>query len=71
MGRDALEGKGPQRRPQNRKDRRLKQVAKAVGGYCQLQMSLKLTLAVRRQWLGIDQAPWSRGGGGLAQGLSI
>ena len=33
MGRDALEGKGPQRRL----DRRLEEVAKAVGcGYCRL-----------------------------------
>eukprot|EP00670_Eutreptiella_braarudii_P021862 CAMPEP_0174349268 /NCGR_PEP_ID=MMETSP0811_2-20130205/5969_1 /TAXON_ID=73025 ORGANISM="Eutreptiella gymnastica-like, Strain CCMP1594" /NCGR_SAMPLE_ID=MMETSP0811_2 /ASSEMBLY_ACC=CAM_ASM_000667 /LENGTH=48 /DNA_ID= /DNA_START= /DNA_END= /DNA_ORIENTATION= len=31
-GRDALEGKGPQRRPQKRLDRRLEEVAKAVGG---------------------------------------
>ena len=29
---DALEGKGPQRRPQKRWDRRLEEVAKAVGG---------------------------------------
>ena len=33
-GRDALEGKGPGRRPQERLDRRLEEVAKAVGdGY--------------------------------------
>ena len=30
--RDALEGKGPQRRPQKRLDRRLEEVAKAIGG---------------------------------------
>ena len=30
--RDALEGKGPQRRPQDQLDRRLEEVAKAVGG---------------------------------------
>ena len=37
--RDALEGKGPQRRPQRRSGRRLEEVAKAVGGgYCRLQM---------------------------------
>ena len=30
--RDALEGKGLQRRPQERLDRRLEEVAKAVGG---------------------------------------
>ena len=47
--RDALEGKGPQRWPQRRLDRRLEGVAKAVGGgYCRLQMPLKLALGVRR-----------------------
>ena len=46
--RDALEGKGPQRRSQQRLDRRLEEVAKAVGGgYCRLQMPLKLVLGVR------------------------
>ena len=30
--RDALEGKGPQRGPQKRLDRRLEEVAEAVGG---------------------------------------
>ena len=46
--RDALEGKGPQRWPQKRLDRRSEEVAKAVGGgYCQLQMPLGLALAVR------------------------
>ena len=40
--RDALEGKGPQRRPQKRLDMRLEEVAKAVGGrYCRLQMPLR------------------------------
>ena len=34
--RDALEGKGPQRRPQKRFDRRLEEVAKAVGGWGRL-----------------------------------
>ena len=44
-GRVALEGKGPQRRPQQRLDRRLGEVATAVGGgYCRLQMPLKLRL---------------------------
>ena len=47
-GRDALEGKGPQRRPQKRLDRRLEEGTKAVGGgYCQFQMRLKLALGVR------------------------
>ena len=46
--RDALERKGPQRRPQKRLGRRLEGVAKAVGGgYCRLQMPLKPALAVR------------------------
>ena len=46
--RDALEGKGPQRRPQQRLDRRLEEVAEAVGGgYCRLQMPLRLALGVR------------------------
>ena len=45
---DELEGKGPQRRPQRWLDWRLEEVAKAVGGgYCQLQMPLKLALAIR------------------------
>ena len=46
--RDAVDGKGPQRRPQGRLDRRLEEVAKAVGGgYCRLQMPLKLAVGVR------------------------
>ena len=46
--RDALEGQGPQRRPQRRSDRRLQEVAEAVGGgYCRLQMPLKLAPGVR------------------------
>ena len=45
---DALEGKGPQGPPQRRLDRRLEEVAKAVGGsYCRLQMSLRPALGVR------------------------
>ena len=47
-GTDALEGKGPQRRPERRFDMRLEEVAQAVGGgYCRLQMPLKLALGVR------------------------
>ena len=39
-GRDVLEGQGPWRRFQKRLDRRLEEVAQAVGGgYCQLQIS--------------------------------
>ena len=46
--RDALEGKGPQGRPQRWLGRRLEEVAEAVGGgYCRLQMPLKLVLGVR------------------------
>ena len=32
--RDALEGKGPQRQPQKRLDRRLEGVVKVWGAYC-------------------------------------
>ena len=40
--------KAPQRRPQKRFDRRLEEVAKAVGGgHCRLQMPLKPALGVR------------------------
>ena len=47
MGTDASEGKGPRRRPQRRLGRRLEEVAEAVGGgYCRLQMPLKLALGV-------------------------
>ena len=47
-GRDAFEGRGRQSWPQRRLGRRLEEVAKAVGGgYCRLQMPLKLALGVR------------------------
>ena len=47
-GRDALEGKGPQRRSNKRLGKRLEEVAKAVGGgCCRLQMPLRLALAVK------------------------
>ena len=47
-GGGALEGKGPQRPQRRRLDRRLEEVAKAVrGGYCRLQMPLRLALAVK------------------------
>ena len=46
--RDAFEGKGPQRRPEEWLGRRLEEVAEAVGGgYCRLQMPLRLALGVR------------------------
>ena len=45
--RDALEGKGPPRRPQRRLGRRLEEVAEAVGGgYCWLQMPLRLAMVL-------------------------
>ena len=45
---DAVEWKGPQRRPRKRLGRRLEEVAEAVGGgYCRLQMPLRLALGVR------------------------
>ena len=47
-GGGALEGKGPQRPPQERLGPRLEVVAKAVGGgYCRLRMPLKPALGVR------------------------
>ena len=64
-GRDALEGKGPQRQPQKPLDRPPKEVAKAVGGgYCRLQMPLTPALLSGRQWLGIGWAPCTRRGAG-------
>ena len=63
---DALEGKGPQRRPQRRLGRRLEEVAEAVGGgYCRLQMPLKLALGVRETSIVWSNAPprLQRGGG--------
>ena len=57
--RDASEGKGPQRRL----GRRLEEVAEAVGGgYCRLQMPLRLALAVRGTVAGHRLR--ARGGGG-------
>ena len=72
-GRDALEGNGPQRRPQKRLDRRLEEVSKAVrGDYCRLQMPLKRALAVREtvagHWLGALE---ERGGAYLPPSLCI
>ena len=44
--------------------------AKAVGGgYCRLQMPLKLALGIRETVAG--HKPGALGGGGLAQGLGI
>ena len=58
--REGVEGKGPQRGPQKRIDRRLEEVAEAVGGgYCRLRMPLKLALGVR----GTVAGCWLCGGG--------
>ena len=60
--RDALEGKAPQRRPQQRLGRRLEEIAKAVGGRL-LSVTNAIEASAWRQWLGIGRAPWRRGGG--------
>ena len=58
---DALEGNGPQRWPQKRLDRRLEEVAKAVGGgYCRLP--LKLAIAVRETATGCRLGTLEGGG---------
>ena len=63
MSGDALEGKGPQRRPQQRLDRRLEEVAQAVGGgYCRLQMPLRLALGVRETVAGHRLGALGEGG---------
>ena len=62
--RDALEEKGPQRRPQRRLDRRLEEVAEAVGGgYCRLQIPLKLALGVGETVAGHRLGALEGGGG--------
>ena len=62
-GRDALDGKGPQRWPQKRLDRRLQGVAKAVGGgYCRLQ---KRAPAVRETVAGYRLGALEGGWGGV------
>ena len=59
-GRDAFEGKGPQRRL----GRRLEEVAEAVGGgYCRLQMPLKPTLGARETVAGHGLGALEGGGG--------
>ena len=64
VSRDALEGEGPRRRPRRRVGRRLEGVAKAVGGgYCRLQMPLKLALAVRKTVAGRRLGALEGGGG--------
>ena len=60
-----LGGKGPRRPPQKRLDGRLEEVAKAAGGgYCRLQMPLKLALAVRGTVAGHRLGALEEGGGG-------
>ena len=69
--RDALEGQGPQRWPQKRLDRRLEEVAKAVGGgYCRLQMPLSLALGVRETVAG-HRLGTLEGGGGVTAPLPM
>ena len=64
--RDESEEKGPRRRPQQRVDRRLEEVAEAVGGgYCRLQMPLRPALAVRGTVAGHRLCALKGGGGGL------
>ena len=72
MGRDVLEGKGRRGWPQKPLDRRLEEVAKAVGGsYCRLQMPLTLALGVRETVAGHRLgAREGRGGGGVPPPLS-
>ena len=57
-------GKGPRKRPQRRLGRQLEEVAKAVGGgYCRLQMPLKLALGVRGTVAGRRLEALEGGGG--------
>ena len=64
--RGAVEGKGPQRWPQRRLDRRLEEVVEAVGGgYCRLQMPLKPAFGVRGTVAGHRLGALEGGGGGL------
>ena len=65
-----MEGKGPQRSPRKRLGRRLEEVAQAVGGgYCRLQMPLRLALGVTGTVAGHRLGALE--GGGLAQGLGM
>ena len=71
-GGGASEGKGPQTRPQRWLDRRLEEVAKAVGGgYCRLQMPLTLALGVRETVDGHRLGALEGGGGGLPPSLPM
>ena len=64
--RDAVEGKEPQRRPEKRLGRRLEEVVRAVrGGYCRLQMPLRLAFAVRETVAGHRLGALEWGGAGF------
>ena len=68
---DALEGKGPQRRPQRWLGRRLEEVAKAVGGgYCRLQMPLKPPFGVRGTAAGHRLGALEGGGEGFPSSIA-
>ena len=59
----ALDRKGPQRQRQKRFGRRWEEVAKAIGGgYCRLQMLLRLALGVRETVAGHRLAALEGGG---------
>ena len=61
---NAVEGNGPERRPQRRLDRQLEEVAKAVGGgYCRLHMPLRLALGLRGTVAGHELGPLEGGWG--------
>ena len=65
-------GEGPQRQPQRRLDRRLAKVAKAVGGgYCRLQMPLKVALGSQRDSGWAQAGRPGRGGGGNPHPLPV
>ena len=74
-----MHAKGPVLHARAQLDRRLEEVAKAVGGgYCRLQMPLKLALGVRGtvagHRLGVLERVWGGtpgGGGVLSSPLSI
>ena len=64
-------GRDPQRRPQRQLDRWLEEVAEAVGGgYCRLQMPLRLALGVRGTVAG-HRLGALEGGGGVRDLLEL
>ena len=78
IGKDALEWKGPLRRPQKRLGRRLKEVANAIGGsFCRLQTKADTCRQEDSSWaqagslgrgtsppLPVHPCPWGEGRGG-------